>query len=840
MRRERLQRLLDELSTCPLVLVAAPPGAGKTVLLADWAGASPRRVWVSLDESDRDPHQLWAVLLAALEPVAAAAVERSVQLALKAAPVDTLLNTLLEDLHAADEEPVWLMVDDLHLLDATTSTEELATLLQNLPPWLHLVLSTRRRPQLPIERMEADGRLAAIGFAELRFTPDEAGELMAHLAPDLPADRVEAAVVHADGWPAALQLKALAARTRQAIPVVHGQGPDGERLVNQYVWREVLRAESPEIQSVLLDIAVAERVAPGLAEALTGRPDGYDLLVEAEERGLFVTALEHDGWLQVHAPVREVLLAEAERRSPDHVREQHRRAAVWFEGMEEYPLALKHWLAAARPDEALRLLAESSRELYDRGEQATVAQMARRIAPTVAGSDPGALMQYAFAQILVSRPEFLDTVSALRGVLERTDDVDVLTAQRASVFQAQADLVSGDWEAAEHGAYGAVDAVGPQAMSDPYLRFGWNIVARGTALLEQWDDRSERVIGSRSIVSREPERLTAWEGTRALGLALAGRPTDAIRVAAGVRRTADVANLMLLQAEIDAAEALAHFELGDLPAVQGQLDRLLHESVPSTPYTHGLALVLGTQAALLSRDMTGAETSLELLQTWVHEETTAAGPRAWLARQGTLVAIMRDDLDAARGWAEPDTDTFWGFVGRARVLLAEGRRPDVIDELAAARPRCPRHEVVRRLVAAQALEDHEAAVKAVGGASALAAQTGLLATVALEGEAVLELAEVAAWDVSQAWMDRLRRAVFPVVGTPGAEAGPEALTDREQQVLRLLPSRLTLREIADELFVSQNTLKFHLRLIYRKLAVNSRAEAVEAARARKHGSGHHD
>ena len=836
MRRERLLRLLDELGTCPVVLVAAPPGAGKTVLLADWATASPRRVWVTLDQSDRDPHQFWAVVLAALEPVIPTAVERSVQLARKAAPVDTLLGTLLEDLHDVDEEPVWLVVDDLHLLDEAAGGQDFATLLQNLPPWLHLVLSTRRRPPLPIERLEADGRLAAIGFTELRFTPDEAAELMAHLAPDLPSDRVEAAVLHADGWPAALQLKALAARTRQAIPVVHGQGPEGERLVNHYVWREVLRAESPEIRSVLLDVAVAERVAPGLAEALTGRPDGYDLLVEAEERGLFVTALEHDGWLQVHAPVREVLLAEAERRSPEHVREQHRRAAVWFEGVEEYPLALDHWLAAGRPDQALRMLADSSRELYDRGEQATVAQMVPRLSPQLVGSSSEALMQYAFAQLLVSRQEFVDTVSSLRSVLERTDDVDVLTAQRASIFQAQADLVTGDWEAAEHAAHPAVDTVGPEAMSDAYLRFGWNIVARSIALREQWDDHSQMVVESRTTVSRDPERLTAWEGTRALGLALAGRPTDAIRVAAGVRRAADVANLMLLQAELDAAEAVAHFELGDLPAAQDQLDRLLNEPVPAVPYVQGLALVLGTDAALLARDVAGAESSLQQLRAWVEEESTAAGPQGWLARQSTLVALMRDERDEARHWAERDPDPFWGFVGRARVLVAEGRQPNALEELAAARPRCPRHEVVRRLVAGQALAEREAAVKVIGGATALAAQHGLLATVALEGPTVLELAEVAAWDAPQAWMDRLRRAALPGVEVDGSVVGLEPLTDREQQVLRLLPSRLTLREIADELFVSQNTLKFHLRLIYRKLGVNGRAEAVEAARARRRGS----
>ena len=112
----------------------------------------------------------------------------------------------------------------------------------------------------------------------------------------------------------------------------------------------------------------------------------------------------------------------------------------------------------------------------------------------------------------------------------------------------------------------------------------------------------------------------------------------------------------------------------------------------------------------------------------------------------------------------------------------------------------------------------------------LAAEHGMLRTVAVDGRAVVDLVELAAWRVPHAWMDRVRRVLVPAA-TGGAPAAlVEPLTDRERDVLRLLPSRLTLREIASELFVSQNTLKFHLRVIYRKLGVNGRAEAVETAR----------
>ena len=142
--------------------------------------------------------------------------------------------------------------------------------------------------------------------------------------------------------------------------------------------------------------------------------------------------------------------------------------------------------------------------------------------------------------------------------------------------------------------------------------------------------------------------------------------------------------------------------------------------------------------------------------------------------------------------------------------------------------------MVRGLLLARAISDvdHEAAAKSVEVAVDRAAEHDMLQTVAANGAPVLELVELATWRVPSAWMERLRRALTPELarGFP-ARGLVEELTSRERDVMRLLPSRLTLREIASELFVSQNTLKFHLRVIYRKLGVNSRAEAVETARA---------
>ena len=213
--------------------------------------------------------------------------------------------------------------------------------------------------------------------------------------------------------------------------------------------------------------------------------------------------------------------------------------------------------------------------------------------------------------------------------------------------------------------------------------------------------------------------------------------------------------------------------------------------------------------------------------------TVPAAGAGWPGRR-CCSSLAEDDLAAAEHWSGQIDDPFWGPICEARVHLAAGRQPDAAEAVRRAEPRCARHQVVRGAGAGARRRDvdREAAAKSVEAAVERAAEHGMLQTVAADGGPVLDLVELAAWRAPSAWMDRLRRALVP---EPRHRPRPapglvEELTSRERDVMRLLPSRLTLREIASELFVSQNTLKFHLRVIYRKLGVNSRAEAVETAR----------
>ncbi|WP_395656203.1 LuxR C-terminal-related transcriptional regulator [Nocardioides sp.] len=821
--RDRVVALLDDLTSYPVVAVVAPAGAGKTTLAAEWVRRGGRRTgWLTLEDGDRDPVRLGTSLLAGvdvLEPGVSARVTGFDGDPTDPADATAWVRGLAEDL-GADTAPAVLVVDDLQRIDDSAAAAAFAAFVEHQPPWLHLVLLSRRRAPLPVERLRAGGRMADLVFDVLRFTDDEAVAMLAGLCPDTPADQLPALATWADGWAAALQLAALSVRSRPG-----GYAGSG-RLVGGYVWREVLDAERPELVDLLVSTAVVPRLNYGLAEALTGRPDAGDLLVEAEERGLFVTDLDAGGWFEVHGLVRELLLADLARRRPDRLREQHARAARWCEDVGDGPAALEHWLAAEAPAEALRLLSTQAVQLADSGQASVVERTLARIPATVAAADTRSLVQLAWARLPVDRGGFADALAAATAGAPSPGTGARLDGQ-LDVLHAAAAYVGGDWTTCTARAAAAAD---PSAAADPAAGLAWSLVARGTALRESWSESDPAVVAARAAVSADAERRLAHDRARVVGLALAGRPVDALRLAAGVRAT--LGSAPGRTDDLDLAEAVAAGELGDREVAEPALEALAGRSAYPSTWVPLLAALELTEARLGDGDLTGAARWLARATEVADQELPGADARGRVARTGVLVALAADDVPGAEQWVQRCPDPFWGPVAAARVHLHEGRRREAADALGLAEPRCVRHRVVRDLALAGAVvdEDREAAHKRAEGAVDLAAEAGLLRSVAAEGPAVVELVELAAWRAPEAWLARLRRAQAPAAVPARSRELVVELTEREREVLRLLPSRLTLREIAAELFVSPNTLKFHLRVIYRKLGVNSRSEAVDTAR----------
>ena len=855
--RPRLLEALEGAHQCPVTLVVAPAGAGKTTLVAGWvASLSIPTAWLSVDETDRDAVQLWSAVADALNTLSPGCGDRAARGLRRPDGVEVGVGQLIEDLAAAGVDRGVLVMDDVHEVDDEPLAEaSLTWFLQSLPDWLRVVLVSRRSPKLPLERMRVRGQLAELSFDELRFSMDEARELMSRLAPMPSEAEIAAAVRRADGWAASLQLAALSARSKRSLPdpaatparePVDGPGAltDGaqhgdrvvydheDMLVYDYVMREVFAAEDAELVAALVDTSIVEHVNGSLAAALTDRPDAEDLLQLAASRGLFVSRLGSGGWYRVHPLVRAVLHGELSRR-PERLASRHERAARWFEVAGEATTALDHLILAGDSRGALRLLAAKHAELYDGGFEATVHRVIAAIPMEVAAGDVDALVDYTWCHLLVSRRRFRELVDQLTWLADRSP-VGPHVAARVEVLASAAAHMNGDWARSGALARRALDRLGDGWWRDVLGRFGWNMVAREIALDERWDELSDEVRRVDVMLGRDPHRRLALEGTRALGEALVGRPIDALRVVAGVRGAVDATNLTVLRGELRFAEALARREVADHALALEALEAIVAEPAETLHAYRVLAAAELTMAKLDDRDLVGARLQLDGARVLAGDQP---GP-GWcdvLARTATRVALAGGEVAEAGRFAQMVVDPFWAAVGQARVELARGDRDAASATLEKAAPRGIRHDVVLSLLRCRLAASTDESIKHLGAAVDVAAANGLLQTVVSEGPEVLDLVEHVAWRVPDAWVDRLRRAATGAAPKPVAEAGDrlhgvDSLTERERDVLRFLPSRLTQQEIASELYVSLNTLKFHLKVIYRKLGVGSRGEAAEVAR----------
>lgn len=827
-------QLLDEVSSAPLTMIVAPAGTGKTALAAAWTAESDAQiVWFSLEEGDRDACSFWTGLLAALEDVAPGCSRAaSSYLRQPGARLPEVVGAVLDELESAPRPTSFVVIDDLHLADTEAVGASLSLLVRYLPEWLHVIAISRHELEMPLDRLRSLGRLGEIRFAELRFSDEEAREMLTRLSPDLSDAEIEAITERAGGWATGLQLASITTRSRRAQLVLDGPLFRDRLLVDDYVLREVLAGEPAELVDVLLDVAPVERIPPELACELAGRSDAEALLRQAEAHSLFVARIAPEGWYTIHALIRGALVAELARRSQARLAELHRIAAQWFEQVGEVRAALGHWLSAGRPRDALRLLADANADLYDAGLEATISSTLAAIPDDVVHTDLSAMLDSAWAHLFVARRRFLDLVEHMSFRVGADDVGDVVERARLAMLRSIAATIDGGWDDGESLAREAIALLGDQWPQDRVGRFAWNMVARCVALSERWDDEADEVTAARRAVGVAAERRLAYEGTRALGLALAGRPVDALRTTAGVRRAADIVNRGVLRAELALADAIAHRELGDRRRAVPELHELAETRSEAMLFCQLYAVVELSHARLDEGDVEGARSEFARAEELIATESFGPGGRTWLGRLGVLLAIADDDLRTAHEWVETIADPFWRDTSTARIHLAANDRAAANDALDALVPRCVRHEVVATLLRARAADEQEESVKLAAAAVEAASGNGLLQTVASEGPLAVELVELASWRPPADWMDRLRRAaaegqrrwpLFPLTLS-------EPLTRRERDVLRFLPSRLTVREIADELFISGNTLKFHLKLIYRKLGVSSRAEAAEIAR----------
>jgi len=363
-----------------VMVVSAPPGAGKTVLLRSWisqAGLARHAAWVAAGRDERDPQRFWVSVVGALRgTVPGSALVQ----ALTAAPeLDgwAVVERLLTDL-APLRDRVWLVIDDVHELDAD-ALRQLELLVMRAPPRLRFVLATRHDLRLGLHRLRLEGELAEIRAPDLRFSLAEARELLAAAGVRLPEPALVVLQERTEGWAAGLRLAALSL-AGHPDPERFAAGFSGtERTVAEYLLAEVLDRQSAAVRRLLLRTSILERVNGELADLLTGDGGGERVLQDLEQTNAFVTSLDTArSWFRYHQMFAGLLALELRRTTPGEVTGLHRAASAWFAGHGFAVEAIRHAQAARDWDLAARLLADHWPGLYLDGQAAITHELLAR------------------------------------------------------------------------------------------------------------------------------------------------------------------------------------------------------------------------------------------------------------------------------------------------------------------------------------------------------------------------------------------------------------------------------------------------------------------------------
>jgi ATP/maltotriose-dependent transcriptional regulator MalT len=406
--RPRLLALLRDRGDARLTTVVAPAGWGKTTVLAAWAAdPAERRLisWLSLDESDDEPTRFWTYALSAIQRVA----PRTAKDALAALggqglePVDVALPMLLNALTSTDEEYV-LILDDFHVLRDHRVHESVEFLLSYLPRSLHLVISGRADPPLPLARLRARGELNEVRIAELRCTEIEGAAILSAVG-DVDGDTARVLVDRTEGWAAGLKLAALTLHSANDPSISAATIGGDERHIVDYFSAEVLAGLDGRQRDLLVRCSVLERLSGPLCDAVLRSSGSTAVLEGLDRRDLFVAALDESRrWYRCHRLFRDVLRRELEVAAPDTDTELLGRAADWFlaEGMVEE--AISHRIVGRDNSGALALLASTGRWFLDHGAMASYLRLGEQLAAEMP-PDPRQHLALAFAAGLTGQPD---------------------------------------------------------------------------------------------------------------------------------------------------------------------------------------------------------------------------------------------------------------------------------------------------------------------------------------------------------------------------------------------------------------------------------------------------
>ncbi|WP_157623378.1 LuxR C-terminal-related transcriptional regulator [Terrabacter sp. Root85] len=838
MPRPRLVSALDSALERPLTVVAAGAASGKTVLLSEWVRhRGERTAWVSLERDDNTPAAFWALVGESLEEVGLAGQPGSA--GVQRPPADEVRELLAATV--SDREPLYLVLDDAHVLADLGLIGQLDALVRHPLPGLHILMAARSDPILPLHRYRMDGRLSELRALDLAMTVSEVDDLLRTHALDIAPSARTLLVERTEGWVAALRLSMVrmeAAEEPEAFVTAFAMDRGS---IGEFLLEEVLATLDARSRRLLIRTSACEVICGSLADAVCAEAGSALVLERLAQSNSFVSPLPDEvGWYRYHPLMREVLVHLLSSETLDARRLVDARAARWHDGEGNVIEALHHALRAHDWSLAADLLRRGAfaRLFLGDGERSIGDVHGLLRAPWSQPVDDGpAGSSKAAARAAVAAAT--GDVASLRAMLgpwhpaEVTSDTDLL-ADFARLVLATCD---GDVDTADvvAGRMLATDPDGPFGVF-ARSRIGASAVWRGHE-----DAAVEHLTAALVDARRLGMTPLALECTGLLGI----QHCSLGRVARAEDHVAYGDRLLREHPRLTGRHTAAHFvAAAEVAVTRGRIDEF---DVATDRATRALdpeadPALWGTVTLLRAK-------ALQAAGRYGPARSLLVGDRS-LSSPGAfnLVAVaqaMAAELASLSGRPERPSDpaatdpnehlSNLFEIARARAELADGdlrsaerlvRRVITASAPAPALPALVEAVLVGSEVALAAGDERRAVEQAV-----YAIDLGRSADVVLPFvEAAPRLFSLITRHdtLAERWPvplhDRAAEHPTPRTGLP------ESLTDRELSVLRWLTTMMSVAEIADELCVSTNTVKTHVAAVYRKLGVARRRDAVARGR----------
>lgn len=849
--RTHLYQRLGNVTSKKLTLITAPAGFGKSTLAQTWLKHEHRAFgWISLDIGDNEPKRFWSYVIAAIRTQHESFGENIRQVLRHPTSNLQVAVTMLINEIATLQQPLTLVFDDYHVIETQAIHDTLNFLIEHLPTTLHLVILSRTEPPLSLPRLRARRQINEITASDLRFNTGEVATFFNNLI-DLNLTESDVAKLEArtEGWIAGLQMAALSMQGQDDVSGFVEAFTGGHHHILDYLLTEVFEQQTQDIQKFLLRTSILHTLSADICDAITDNSTGQTTLELLSQRNLFVVAMDTEReCYRYHKLFAEFLYNRLQQTQPDWLSESHHRAALWFIEQGFYEEAVEQHLAGEQFEAAADLIEEHGQQIFWRFHEWTRFQRWLDTLPdTLVKNRPRLCAIYCWGFLLTGESDKIELyVNMAERAIIADSDPDIRGELKA--LRAEQALLQGQLDTALALAKEAL-----QLITDE------NIIIRTlTVQIKGYIYRSQGKVELASQNLTEAYRLAQQSGDLLVGIFALSDLGDVKVMEGKLREALEIYNRIVDSLNPMMPSSSTSFQgIGNIYREYNRLNEAEEEirqgievaSQNNAPALFragyiSLAYVLRAKGqyddalqAVDKANQSAHKQPIERIQHYVrvHEMN---------------IRLLNGNMSHAELWAKdrdlhPDIPVTYPrefeLVVYARYLLESNRCQEAVDLLLkithAAEVGKRTGNLIEDLVilstAYAKLGNESAALKSIERAVQLGQIEGHIRTFLDGGKTIVRLLRLlVAHSPHTRYISRILTAFGLSNGSSTVADNDlyEDLSERELEVLRLLAVGMSNKEIAQQLFIGNSTVKTHTLNIYRKLDVNNRTQAVNRAR----------